>query len=375
MKILLICEAVFPENKGGLERWMTWLGKQLKDRGYEVSYINASGVLGIREGVAYFPVESGKWHYVADGKRSIRQSIDFAFSIRPLIRKIQPDVIYSVQAPIFSIFSLGIWPRKKWLLIVEWIEIWSLKYWRSYLGNFSGTIGYSLQFLATKFADVRVVFSKRCLEQLNSKDPKNVLLPGLYMKHESARTWQFNKRNDVLFLGRFVAEKQPLLALEAIYELRKLGWTGTFNIVGSGPLKSTIEIEISKESMSGYVNLFENAPQEQLDECFAKSFVLLHPSKREGYGLAMIEAAERGIPTVLIDYPENASVDLGISPGFVSRTDTPQALAELMLKARDNQEVIFSDLGKWAREVLPKLDASRSVDELISVIEKHRPRL
>ena len=195
------------------------------------------------------------------------------------------------------------------------------------------------------------------------------------MKHESARTWQFNKRNDVLFLGRFVAEKQPLLALEAIYELRKLGWTGTFNIVGSGPLKSTIEIEISKESMSGYVNLFENAPQEQLDECFAKSFVLLHPSKREGYGLAIIEAAERGIPTVLIDYPENASVDLGISPGFVSRTDTPQALAELMLKARDNQEVIFSDLGKWAREVLPKLDASRSVDELISVIEKHRPRL
>ena len=375
MKILLICEAVFPENKGGLEKWMTWLGKQLSDRGYEVSYINNSGVLGIREGVAYFPVESSNWHYVADGKRSIKQSIDFAFSIKPLIRKIQPDVIYSVQAPIFSIFSLGIWPRKKWLLIVEWIEIWSLKYWQSYLGKFSGSIGYCLQFLATKFADVRVVFSQRCLEQLNSKDPKNVLLPGLCMNLDSLRTCQFNNRNDVLFLGRFVAEKQPLLALEAIYELRNLGWTGTFHIVGSGPLRSSIESEISKKSMSGYVNLLENAPQEQLEECFARSFVLLHPSKREGYGLAMIEAAERGIPTVLIDYPENASVDLGISPGFVSRTEAPQALAELMLKARDSQEAIFSDLGKWAREVLPTMNASRSVDELISVIEKRCPRL
>lgn len=375
MKILLICEAVFPENKGGLERWMTWLGKQLTDRGYEVSFINASGVIGIREGVAYFPVESSNWHYVADGKRSIKQSIDFAFSIRPLIKKIQPDVIYSVQAPIFSIFSLAIWPRKKWLLIVEWIEIWSLKYWQSYLGKFSGTIGYCLQFLATKFADVRVVFSKRCLEKLNIKDPKNVLLPGLCMNLESLQTRQFNNRNDVLFLGRFVAEKQPLLALESVYELRNLGWTGTFHIVGSGPMKSSIESEISKKSMSEYVNLLDNAPQDDLEECFTRSFALIHPSKREGYGLAMIEAAERGIPTVLIDYPENASVDLGISPGFVSKTDEPHALAQLILKARDNQEDIFSDLAKWSREVLPTMNASRSVDELISVIEKHRSRL
>jgi hypothetical protein len=101
----------------------------------------------------------------------------------------------------------------------------------------------------------------------------------------------------------------------------------------------------------------------------------MHPSKREGYGLAMIEAAERGIPTVLIDYPENASVDLGISPEFVSRTDVPLALAQLILKARDSQESIFSDLKKWAHKVLPTMNASKSVDELISVIEKRRPRL
>ena len=375
MKILLICEAVFPENKGGLERWMTWLGKELSNRGNEVSYINASGVLGNRDGVEYFPVERSNWHYVADGKRSIKQSIDFAFSIRPLIRRIQPDVIYSVQAPIFSIFSLAIWPRKKWLLIVEWIEIWSLKYWQSYLGRSAGTIGYFLQLLASKLADVRVVFSKRCLNQLNGKKSINLLLSGLYMGDGTFRPKEFNKRNDVLYLGRFVAEKQPLLALAAVYELRNLGWTGVFHIVGSGPLKSRIESEILDKSMFEYVNVFENAPQEELEDYFARSFVLMHPSKREGYGLAMIEAAERGIPTVLIDYPENASVDLGISPGFVSKSDAPLALAQLMLNARDNQETIFSDLSSWAREVLPTMNALKSVDEIISAIEIHRPRL
>ncbi len=374
MKILLICEAVFPENKGGLERWMTWLGRQLAAKGYEVSYINASGVLGVRDGVAYFPVENINWHYVADGKRSIRQSVNFAVLIRPLIRKIKPDVIYSVQVPIFSIFSLAIWPRRKWLLIVEWIEIWSLKYWQSYLGKFSGTLGYCLQSIATKLADVRVVFSKRCLEQLDNKNSKNVLLPGLCMNLESVQPPRFNIKNDVLFLGRFVAEKQPILALKAVYELRQLGWNGIFHIVGSGPLRSSIESEISKKSMSGYVNLIENAPQDELEKCFARSFVLIHPSKREGYGLAMIEAAERGIPTLLIDYPENASVDLGITPGFVSKTDQPHVLAQLMLNARDNQEILSCDLAKWSREVLPTMSASKSVDKLISVIEKNFPR-
>ena len=142
MKILLICEAVFPENKGGLERWMSWLGLQLANRGFTVDYINASGVNDVRDGVKYFSVNKENWHYVSDGKRSIKQSIGFAFAIRPLIRKIKPDVIYSVQAPIFSIFSLVLWPKRKWMLIVEWIEIWSLKYWQSYLGTFSGSIGF-----------------------------------------------------------------------------------------------------------------------------------------------------------------------------------------------------------------------------------------
>ena len=371
MKILLICEAVFPENKGGLERWMAWLGGQLAKKGYKVSYLNASGVSGLRDGVEYVPVNSGEWHYVGDGKRSIKQSIKFALSIRPKIKKIQPQVIYSVQAPIFSIFSLTIWPRRKWLLIVEWIEIWSLKYWRNYLGGPLGTIGYVLQFLATKLADVRVVFSKRCLKQLGVNKPNNILLSGLHMNQPKLLPVIFENREDILFLGRFVAEKQPVLALEAVRELREHGWSGRFHIVGSGPLAQVIQKVIRDNSMSGYVNFLEDAPQAALEDCFRRSFVLIHPSKREGYGLAMIEAAERGIPTVLVDYPENASVDLGISPEFTSPTDSPKDLASLMLKAWETQESVFASLMKWSADELPKMNAMKSVDTLVSIME-HR---
>jgi glycosyltransferase involved in cell wall biosynthesis len=348
---------------------MSWLGSQLYKKGYSVTYLNASGVEGFRDGVEFVPVNGDNWHYVGDGKRSIRQSIDFAFLIRPAIKRIQPDVIYSVQAPIFSLFSLAIWPRKHWLLIVEWIEIWSMRYWRSYLGLLPGSIGFLLQSLATRLADIRVVFSSRCLRQLGEDNPDNFLLPGLHMPQEVPQVSEFNPRSDVLFLGRFVAEKQPLLALEAVYELRKLGWKGTFHIVGSGPLASAIQQVIQDKAMSDYVNLAESAPQIELEEYFLSSFVLIHPSKREGYGLAMIEAAERGIPTILIDYPENASVDLQISPGLVSLSEKPTELATLIFEAWDTQESHFTRLMTWSEEVLPTMNAVKSVDQLVSIID------
>ena len=124
--------------------------------------------------------------------------------------------------------------------------------------------------------------------------------------------------------------------------------------------------------MSSYVNLLENASQDKLDECFKRSFVLIHPSKREGYGLAMIEAASRGVTTILIDYPENASVDLGISPEYVSATDHPSDLAALIMDAHKNQEINIQKLSIWATEVLPGMNASNSVDRLISIFDNHK---
>ena len=369
MKILLICEAVFPENKGGLERWMSWLGNELNRRGHEVSYLNALGIEANRDGVSYIPAGAKNWHYLKDGKRSICQSLEFAINIRSRVRQLNPDVIYAVQAPIFSVLSLGIWPGRKWLLIVEWIEIWSVKYWRNYLGPILGTVGFILQCLATKVGDVRVVFSRRCLLQLGQNDSTNLQLAGLHLNSSKVGFPKYKSKSDILFLGRFVAEKQPILAIQAVEKFRSMGWTGTFHIVGTGPMALDIREEIISRKMETYVEVLENASQSQLDACFERSFVLIHPSKREGYGLAMIEAAERGVSTILIDYPENASVDLDISPEYVSQNADPTSLAELLMKVSTSQESDYSRLKIWAKEVLPKMSANKSVDELISAIK------
>jgi len=370
MKILLICEAVFPENKGGLERWMTWFASELANRGNEVTYLNAAGVHEVRNRVSYIPVTGEKWEYLANGQRSIKQALKFAFKIRSKVKEVNPEVIYSAQAPIFSVFTLHFFRPVKYLLIVEWFEIWSKQYWKDYLGSIRGLIGFGMQKFATKLADLRVAFTSRCQIQLGGLNSKNLLLPGIHMIPKNLGSLQYSERRDIIFLGRFVPDKQAFLALASVVELKRLGWEGELHVIGSGPLVDQIRSRIQFLGAEDFVNVLENATEERLQECFLKSFILLHPSKREGYGLAMIEAAERQIPTLLIDYPENASVDLGISPDYVSTSNDPQDLARILIRAYQDQERDWIRLGEWKLSKLPSMNAQHSVEQLLKVIQE-----
>jgi len=180
---------------------------------------------------------------------------------------------------------------------------------------------------------------------------------------------QYSNRSDITFLGRFVPDKQPFLAIDSFLELRKLGWEGKLHIIGSGPLANQIKERVEQLQIGHRVIILENAAEKALQECLLKSFILIHPSKREGYGLAMIEAAERQIPTLLINYPENASVDLGISPEYVSASDDPRNLAQFLKRAYEKQESDWNRLGSWKIKDLPSMNAHNSVARLLEVIE------
>jgi glycosyltransferase involved in cell wall biosynthesis len=86
-----------------------------------------------------------------------------------------------------------------------------------------------------------------------------------------------------------------------------------------------------------------------VNEKLLASFALLHPSKREGYGLASIEAAYLGTPSLLINYSNNATVDLQISPKLLVREDVPIKIAERLYFAYNNQDSLRAEVLEWAR--------------------------
>ena len=375
MKIAIICEAVFPENKGGLERWMVWLASSLFNKGYLVFYINSSGVNEVRDGVVYKSITNKSWSYTKKNTRSILQAINFSRKLFIQLRKTDYEVIYSAQAPVISLLFIKManFKIKKSLLIIEWLEIWSYSYWVEYVGRIFGFIGYLIQSLALKVGDIKVCFTDRVYVRLKNIKKRNLVykLPGICMENSPNFPASFRQKEDIIFLSRFVKEKNPLLAINAVVEYKKLGWNGVFFLIGSGPMESKIKEHVSQKSASDFVKILVNISDSEVTEIMKSSFVLLHTSMREGFGLSMVEAACQGVPTILIDYPENASIDLAIVNELVSQTPTISELVGKLQQAYTNQRIYHRKLKIWMETIYPQMLGSKSLTHIENIIKNN----
>ena len=105
---------------------------------------------------------------------------------------------------------------------------------------------------------------------------------------------------------------------------------------------------IQEKGASGYIHIFDNVTDEVIDTAMDHSFVLFHPTKREGYGFVQVEAAFRGLPTILIHYPENASIELGINPELYAESDELELLASTIMNAHTRQREFRKSTQNWA---------------------------
>jgi glycosyltransferase involved in cell wall biosynthesis len=242
MKVAVILEAVFPENKGGLERWYFHLSHEIAKDVETVHYLNSAGVNRENGNLRYINVTKHEWSYLEGGVRSIKQATQFLFALIKWMWKNEYDLIYLSSVPIVSIFVIPIVRVKnpKTVIVVEWLEYWPYRYWCSYKKNFLGTLSWFIQLIALQLGTYRTTFITRTSNTVKSKNApwlkrRTLLLPGLVNDDLVIEISGDIIRNDIVFVGRLVEEKQPLLAIQIIKKYIDTGWKGTFWIIGTGP--------------------------------------------------------------------------------------------------------------------------------------------
>ncbi len=374
MKIIVICEAVFPENKGGIERWLGRLANHFAEEGHSVTYFNSSAIDQSRNNIHFRAASKVKWSYLPGGVRSRWQAIRFGYQVYLFVRSEKADIVYCSSVPIFSIFGAWLGSDNRTKLFVEWFEVWPLRYWFRYLGVPAGMLGWSIQFLAAQLGEFRIVYTNNAetsLRRLALFSKKNVnLLPGLCPdKPVEPTETETSKKTDLYFLGRLVEEKQPHMALDAVQTVVNQGWDGIFWIIGTGPLAASLKNRIETQGLSNFVKLIENPSDKTVVEIAGKCFALLHPSRREGYGLASVEAAYLGIPSILINYPENYSISLGISPELVSDPQDIDQLVKNIHFASSEQIRLREETLDWARFAQRNMSASMTFRRLSSMMK------
>ena len=355
LKIVLIVEGVFPEKKGGLERWYKYLSIAFAKHGHNVTYINFSNVDGERDGVLYKSIQNKVWQYRTRGVRSKLDSIQFALGAAKILKSLEFDVVYCSSVPILSVFTVWKVTRlKRKPVIFEWFEYWSLRYWIQYESKIFGLVGWVLQGMAIQLGEVRTVFNDKAGGAIrHGVKRKNLdlirMMPGQCGSKSQLEFPDVSEiRNDFIFVGRFVDEKQPNLAIECAVMLHDSGWAGTLKLFGTGPNLESLRALIQEKGASEYIMILDNVTDEIIHTAMDNSFVLFHPTKREGYGFVQVEAAFRGLPTILVHYPENASIELGINPELYVESDERELLASTLMKAYTRQREFRKSTQDWA---------------------------
>lgn len=125
-----------------------------------------------------------------------------------------------------------------------------------------------------------------------------------------------SKRNYLLFVGRFSLEKRPLLALE-IYKKSKLWEKGIkFRMFGDGPLYNEMKNFININALEDYVEIIQKVSDPNV--IYKDAYALIMTSSVEGFGMVLLEAISRNIPSIAFDvnYGPRTIIQHGIN-GFL----------------------------------------------------------
>lgn len=108
------------------------------------------------------------------------------------------------------------------------------------------------------------------------------------------RKWEPEEDRDIdlLFVGRFTEQKNPMLFIKIVEELKKSQPFINALMIGEGDLKEEIQCYVIKENLSSYITIkdFTETPHQYMKK--AKIFLLT--STWEGFGLVILEAMLNG---------------------------------------------------------------------------------
>ena len=169
--------------------------------------------------------------------------------------------------------------------------------------------------------------------------------------------WKIPSEKNVfvwIAVGRLIPQKGYENLLLAISELKKTHPEVRLRIIGEGPIREELELQIKKLELHNEVFLEGNIPLGWKKLYDAHAFVL--PSISEGFSGALVEACITGIPIVASDIPMNTEAITHMRTALVHKLRDDKDLLDKMKFAIEHFTEM-KEMGQTARiEALGKYD-------------------
>ncbi len=99
-------------------------------------------------------------------------------------------------------------------------------------------------------------------------------------------------------LSRLVPHKQVEDALTVLAQLRRSGIDVELDVIGGGWWSDELRSAATELEVADAVTFHGHVGEERKHELLSQARVHLMPSRKEGWGLAVVEAAQHGVPTI-----------------------------------------------------------------------------
>ncbi len=124
---------------------------------------------------------------------------------------------------------------------------------------------------------------------------------------------------------------------------------------------------IAKAGLDGRIAAPGFVDANVLEEAVASALCVVLPSRREGYGLVVIEAAARGVPVVVVEGPDNAAIELVAegTNGAVAPSASPADLAAAIVRVHTAGPELRASTLEWFRCNAERLSLERSLQLVV----------
>jgi glycosyltransferase involved in cell wall biosynthesis len=376
MRICVVYDCLFPYTVGGAERWYRNLAEHLVAEGHEVTYLtlrqwDRGTRLDLDERVRVVTVGPRMALYTAGGRRRIAPPLIFGLGVlwHLLRHGRRYEVVHTCSFPYFSLLGATlVKPLWRFGLVVDWFEVWSREYWHDYLGGTAGRIGALVQRACAAVPQHAFCFSELQARRLREEGLRGpvTILRGLYLGATEPAT---AREADplVVFAGRLIPEKRVTLGVAAVAAASRRipGLKAVF--YGDGPEREALRTAIVEHGMEQAISAPGFAEAELIDADQRRAMCLLLPSRREGYGMVVVEAAARATPSVVVAGPDNAATELvsdGVN-GVVVAGEDPRDIADAIVRVHEAGFALRQSTARWFAEHAESLSLESSLERVL----------
>ena len=172
----------------------------------------------------------------------------------------------------------------------------------------------------------------------------------------------------VVFAGRHIPEKQATAMVPAMALARARAPELRAEILGDGPARGEVLRLIAEHGLDGVVEAPGFVDEDRLRSSLRRALCLALPSRREGYGLVVVEAAALGVPSVVVRGPDNAATELVEEGenGAVADSVEPSELADAILRVHAAGPALRESTAAWFGRNADGLSLDRSLAKVLA---------